>query len=237
MRMRRKPWARPELAACPYYIEHAEEFKGKWNTVYNDDKPLYAELGCGKGGFVAQAALATPEVNWLAMDIKSEMLAVGRRTIEKMFEEAGKEVTNIRLISQNIEKIETAFDENDRIDRIYINFCNPWPRKKHKKRRLTHSRQLMQYRAFLKENGEIHFKTDDDELFEESLPYFEHSGFKITYITRDLHNSGYEHNFETEHEKMFTAEGKTTKFLIAVKQPLPEGYVRPIEEDERKSDN
>ncbi|MBQ8825770.1 MAG: tRNA (guanosine(46)-N7)-methyltransferase TrmB [Oscillospiraceae bacterium] len=237
MRMRRKPWARPELAACPYYIEHAEEYKGRWNTVYNDDKPLYAELGCGKGGFVAQAALAMPEVNWLAMDIKSEMLAVGRRTIEKMFEEAGREVTNIRLISQNIEKIETAFDENDRIDRIYINFCNPWPRKKHKKRRLTHSRQLMQYRAFLKENGEIHFKTDDDELFEESLPYFEHSGFNITYITRDLHNSDYKYNLETEHEKMFTAEGKTTKFLIAVKQPLPENYVRPIEEDERKSDN
>ena len=237
MRMRRKPWARPELAACPYYIEHAEEYKGKWNTVYNDNKPLYAELGCGKGGFVAQAALAMPDVNWLAMDIKSEMLAVGRRTIEKMFEEAGKEVTNIRLISQNIEKIETAFDANDRIDRIYINFCNPWPRKKHKKRRLTHSRQLMQYRTFLKENGEIHFKTDDDELFEESLPYFEHAGFNITYITRDLHKSDYEYNIETEHEKMFTAEGKTTKFLIAVKQPLPANYVRPIEEDERKSDN
>ncbi len=229
MRMRRKKWARPELAVCPFYIEHAEEYKGKWNSVYNDGKPLYAELGCGKGQFVTQAALYYPGMNWLAIDIKSEMLAVARRTITGACgTESG--IPNIRLVSCNIERIFTAFDENDRIDRIYINFCNPWPRKRHKKRRLTHTRQLMQYRAFLAEGGEIHFKTDDDGLFEESLAYFEHSGFSVKYITRDLHNSGYSPNFETEHEKMFSAEGKTIKFLIAVKEALPEGYVPPDED-------
>lgn len=229
MRMRRKKWARPELAACPFYIEHGEEYKGRWNTVFGSDKPVYAELGCGKGRFVLQAAMYYPDINWLALDIKSEMLAVARRTIVN---ELGREPENIRLVSQNIAMINTAFDGNDRIDRIYINFCNPWPRKKHKKRRLTHTRQLMQYRTFLKDGGEIHFKTDDDELFEESLPYFEHSGFSVKFITRDLHSTDYSPNFETEHEKMFSEEGKTIKFLVAVKEPLPEGYVPPKEKDE-----
>lgn len=218
MRIRRKKWARPELEACPYYIENGNDMKGKWNTVFENDNPVYMELGCGKGGFVAQASMKYPNINWLALDIKSEMLAVGRRTIEKLYSDAGlSSPTNLRLVSQNIERIFLAFDESDHIDRLYINFCNPWPRDKHNKRRLTHSRQLIQYKVFLKDNGEIHFKTDDDELFEESIPYFEESGFEIKYLTHDLHASDYEHNIVTEHEKMFTAEGKKIKFLIAVK--------------------
>ncbi len=112
--------------------------------------------------------------------------------------------------------------KEDYAERIYINFCNPWPRGKHKKRRLTHTRQLIQYRDFLVDGGEIHFKTDDDELFEESLEYFAESGFEIVYITRDLHNSGYEPNLMTEHEKMFSDEGIKIKFLIAKKVELKE---------------
>ena len=218
MRIRKKKWAVPELSVCPYYIEHAEEYKGKWNSVFPNDKPLYAELGCGKGGFAAQAALKYPDINWLAMDIKSDMLGVARRTVAKAFEEAGKEVDNLKLVSQNIEKILTSFDENDRIDRLYINFCNPWPKDKHNKRRLTHTRQLNQYRVFLKDCCEIHFKTDDDELFEESLDYFKEANFEVTYLTRDLHASDYQHNLVTEHERMFSEEGKKIKFLIAVKK-------------------
>ena len=215
MLIRRKKWARPELAVCPYYIEHAEEYKGKWNTVFENGNPIYAELGCGKGGFAAQAALKYHEINWLAMDIKSDMLGVARRTVEKAFAEADRPIENLKLVSQNIEMILTSFDENDRIDRLYINFCNPWPKDKHNKRRLTHTRQLKQYRVFLKEDGEIHFKTDDDELFEESLEYFAESEFEIKYLTRDLHASDYPDNLVTEHEKMFTEEGKKIKFLIA----------------------
>ena len=218
MRIRRKKWARPELAVCPYYIEHAEEYKGRWNSVFPNNKPLYAELGCGKGGFAAQAALKYPDVNWLAMDIKSDMLGVARRTVAARFEEAGREIDNLKLVSQNIEKILTSFDENDKIDRLYINFCNPWPKDKHNKRRLTHTRQLNQYRVFLKDGGEIHFKTDDDELFEESLDYFNEANFEVTYLTRDLHVSDYQYNLVTEHEKMFSEEGKKIKFLIAVKK-------------------
>ncbi len=121
-------------------------------------------------------------------------------------------------MAQEIGLINEMLDENDKISRIYINFCNPWPKKKHKKRRLTHTRQLTQYRNFLKENGEIWFKTDDDELFEESLEYFKEGKFRIEYITYDLHTSGFEGNVQTEHERMFTEQGIKTKFLIAIKE-------------------
>lgn len=222
MRIRKKKWAQPELDACPYYIPVASELAGKWDKLFGESTaPVYLELGCGKGGFAAQSALLHPDVNYIAMDIKSDMLGVARRTIEKAFAEAGKTPENIRLISQNIEMLRTACMDEQSIDRIYINFCNPWPKKGHKKRRLTHTRQLMQYRPILKDGCEIHFKTDDDELFEESLEYFAESGFEIKYITRDLHTSGYEFNVMTEHEKMFMEEGKKIKFLIAVKSELP----------------
>jgi len=218
MRIRRKKWARPELAVCPYYIEHPEELRDKWHTVFPDDKPLYAELGCGKGLFASQAAIKYPDVNWLALDIKADMLGVARRTVEKAFSEAGKEIANLKLVLCNIERISEIFSEKDVIDRLYINFCNPWPKSRHQKRRLTHTRQLLQYRAFLRDGGEIRFKTDDDGLFEDSLEYFPSAGFEIKYMTRDLHESGYEENIVTEHEKMFTEEGKKIKFLIAIKR-------------------
>ncbi len=218
MRIRRKKWARPELAVCPYYIESADIYKGKWHTVFPEDKPLYAELGCGKGLFAAQAALKYPDINWLALDIKADMLGVARRTVEKAFSEAGKEVSNLKLVLCNIERISEVFGEEDIIDRLYINFCNPWPKDRHNKRRLTHTRQLEQYRIFLRRGGEIHFKTDDDELFEESLEYFAETGFDIKYKTYDLHASDYPDNLVTEHEKMFSEEGKKIKFLIAVEK-------------------
>ena len=109
--------------------------------------------------------------------------------------------------------------EKDIVDRIYINFCNPWPKPKHKKKRLTHTKQLMSYREFLKDNGEIYFKTDEDGLFYDSLKYFEESGFTVVNKTENLHeNNIFENNIETEHEKMYTEEGKTIKALIAVKK-------------------
>lgn len=215
MRIRHKPWAKPELEASPIFISVPSELKNHWRERFKKEQPLYMELGCGKGGFVSKAAFDNPEVNWLAVDIKYEMLGLARRNIDKIFSDNSRSPDNVLLTACNIERVDLIFGENDTADRIYINFCNPWPRPKHKKRRLTHTRQLMHYREFLKVGGEIHFKTDDDELFEESLGYFEECGFKIKYITRDLHSSGYEPNIITEHEKMFSDEGIKIKFLIA----------------------
>ncbi len=217
MRIRHKPWAKPELESCDFYAKTPQENKGKWNTLFpHPERPLYMELGCGKGGFISQAAPAHTDINFIAMDIKNEMLVLAKRKIESAYSEKNIPMDNIRIAIQNIERIDMSFGENDRADRIYINFCNPWNKNKHKKRRLTHTRQLMNYKKFLK--GEIWFKTDDDQLFKESLDHFKEAGYEIKYKTYDLHAESPYENFVTEHEKMFTEEGKKIKFLIA--QPI-----------------
>lgn len=215
MRMRRKPWARPELEKCSFFIVKPSEFKGKWKDSFVKDNPIYLELGCGKGTFVAVHGSENPDINYIAIDIKDEVIVLAKRNLEEAYKAKGHPLDNVKLMAQEIRLIDEMLGEEDKIERIYINFCNPWPKDRHNKRRLTHSRQLENYKKFLSKTGEIHFKTDDDELFEESLEYFKESGFKIKYITRDLHNSDYKYNVETEHERMFTAQGIKTKFLIA----------------------
>lgn len=174
---------------------------------------MYLELGCGKGGFISKAASSDCGKNFIAVDIKNEMLVLAKRKIEAEYEKNSLKFDNIRIFIKNIMQIDSVFSKEDGIERIYINFCNPWPKSKHKKRRLTHYRQLIKYKEFL--NGEIWFKTDDDDLFAESVEYFEQAGYKIKYKTYDLHGSGFKENIVTEHEQMFTDEGKKIKFLIA----------------------
>ncbi|AQS03443.1 tRNA (guanosine(46)-N7)-methyltransferase TrmB [Clostridium beijerinckii] len=217
MRMRKKPWARPELEGCDFFVINPKEYKGKWKEFFGNDKPIYLELGCGKGTFMAVHASENPDINYIAIDIKDEVLGLAKRNIEKAYEEKNRKTDNVKLMAQEIGLISEILSEEDVVSRIYINFCNPWPKEKHKKRRLTHMRQLEQYKTFLKSEGEIHFKTDDDELFEESLEYFNEAGFRIKYITYDLHNSDVEGNVQTEHEKMFSEQGIKIKFLIAMK--------------------
>ncbi len=215
MRIRHKPWAKPELEACPFYVHEPQQQIGHWRELFeHPERPLYVELGCGKGGFISQAAPAHRDVNFVAMDIKNEMLVLAKRKLEAVYAELDETPDNVRIAIQNIERMELAWNENDRADRIYINFCNPWPKKKHKKRRLTHTRQLLNYKKILR--GELWFKTDDDELFEETFEYVAEAGNTIKYKTFDLHSESPYENFVTEHERMFTEEGKKIKFLIAV---------------------
>lgn len=214
MRIRHKPWAVPELLSCGFFVEQPAVQKGRWRELFpHPERPLHLELGCGKGGFLAQMGEKCPQVNFIGVDIKSDMLGVGKRTICKAY--GDRPVENIRLAAYNIELISDLFSKEDEIERIYINFCNPWPRKKHNKKRLTHPRQLTQYKDFLAQGREIWFKTDNDELFEASLSYFEECGFTITTKIFDLHESGFSESVPTEHEAMFTSEGIPTKFLIA----------------------
>jgi tRNA (guanine-N7-)-methyltransferase len=216
MRIRHKPWAKPELAACAYYYRDGSGNRGRWQEVFGDSKPIYAELGCGKGGFIAEAALSNDSVNWIACDIKDEMLAFARRKTEKLFSQNSREVRGLALLTLNIEKTETVFAPGE-IDRFYINFCPPWKRERDYKHRLTHPRQLIKYREILKTGGEILFKTDDDTLFEDSLLYLDECNFKTVQIERDLHAAGITDNIITEHERMFSEEGKKIKFVRAVK--------------------
>lgn len=222
MRIRKKKWAEPELSVCNFYVKNPEENAGKWMQAFKKEQPLYLEIGCGKGGFAGQLALKNPDKNIIALDIKVDMLGVGRRTIVKLFEDAGKtqdDITNLLLVKYNVEMLDKIITADDKIDRLFINFCNPWPIAKHKKRRLTYYKKLEMYKTFLKPDSEIRFKTDDDELFDESLEYFEQSGYEILYLTRDLHASDVTDNIETEHEKMFSEEGIKIKYLIARQKP------------------
>ena len=215
MRIRKKKWARPELDACDFFVNNPEEHKGKWADFFCEKKPVELEVGCGKGTFVAEKALRNPDINFIAMDIKSDMLGVARRNIVKRFEAENREVKNIALVAFNVDLIFKVISEDDKVDRIYINFCNPWPRGKHNKRRLTHPTKLELYKSFLKKGGEIHFKTDNDQLFDDSLEYFKESGFELVRVERDLHSSDVQGNIVTEHEKMFSDEGILIKYLIA----------------------
>ena len=217
MRIRKKKGAEPELSVCDFFVKDPEAHAGNWRHAFKKEQPLVLEIGCGKGGFAGQYALQNPDKNIIALDIKIDMLGVGRRTIVRLFEEAGKgdAIDNLLLVNYNVEQLDKIILPEDKIERLFINFCNPWPRPKHKKRRLTYYKKLEMYKRFLQPEAEIRFKTDDDELFEESLEYFAQSGYEILYLTRDLHASGFAENIETEHEKMFTEEGKKIKFLIA----------------------
>ena len=229
MHMRRKKWARPELETCPYYREFPEECKGKWAAQFPHAAPLHIELGCGKGVSTAQMTRDNPDVNYLVIDLVRDVLGSARRNIEAAY--GDRPVENVIISALHIEYIYKYLGDGDQAERIYIQFCNPWTkRKKHEKRRLTHSRQLMQYRDFLQDGGEIWFKTDDDELFDDSLQYFAECGFTVRYITRDLHQSGFTPNYQSEHEMMYSEKGVPIKFAIAVKGPLPEGGIQPKEE-------
>ena len=234
MRMKFKPWAREELETSPFYIDTPQQCKNKWKTAFENEQELHLELGCGKGNFIAQLSKQNQNINYIAVDLVDAMLGMAKRNVEAAYGirkstvaekieneiEKQKVVRNLKLIRYDISRISDIFGEQDEIRRIYINFCNPWPRGKHHKKRLTHERQLEQYKKFLK--GEIFFKTDDEELFNDTIKYFERSGYEIIKITRDLSNEenfwNGEQNVETEHEKMFKAEGIKIKALIAIEK-------------------
>ena len=217
MRIRYKKWARPELEASEFYVNDPKKIKGKWREQFaNPNQPLHLELGCGKGQFISQLAVENLNINYIAIDLVDAMLGLAKRNIEASYKAANIEPKNILITRFDIERILLIFDKQDQIERIYINFCNPWPRGKHRKKRLTNSIQLEKYKKFLVENGEIYFKTDDDDLFESSLRYFHESGFEVIAKTYNLHQEPiFEKNIETEHEKMFSAQGIKIKALIA----------------------
>ena len=215
MRIRFKPWARPELEASKFYIDNPEEYKGRWKELFGNNNPIYLELGCGKGGFISQLAIYNPDINYIAIDLVDAMLGLAKRKIEKEFEMADREIDNVYITRYDIERINSILSKEDNIERIYINFCNPWPKSKHEKKRLTHTRQLEKYKEFLAEGAKVFFKTDDEGLFNDSIKYFKDSGFEIEKITYDLvEETDFWENIETEHEKMFKEQGIKIKATL-----------------------
>ena len=221
MRMRFKPYAHDELMAADFHVHEPLIWGGRWHAQYaRPEQPFVLELGCGKGGFISQLASAHPENNYLGIDITDKVLILAKRKIEAAYQEAGRPIDNVKIMSTDIERIKGVLTPEDTVSRIYINFCNPWSKNaSSNKHRLTYPRQLIQYRAFLEDGGEIYFKTDDDDLFRDSLEYFPASGYEITWKTFDLHENEPAWNIRTEHEGMFTEMGIKIKALIARKLP------------------
>jgi len=208
MRLRKKWWARPELEQSPVVVINPKENKGRWNEVFGNDNDIYLELGCGRGGFIVARAVQEKDKNFIGIDLKDEVLIYA---LEKVNDE---KLTNVRLIPMNISWVADIFDK-DEISRVFINFCNPWPKLRHNKRRLIHGRFLTLYKEFIRPESEIWFKTDDKGLFVDSIDYFKDNGFEVIYLTYDLHNSGFDRNVVTEYETKFTSLGMNTMFLIA----------------------
>lgn len=210
MRLRKKWWTRPKLEQSKEVVTEPSLLKGNWKEEFNNSNPIYLELGCGKGRFISGQSQANKDINFIGIDLKDEVLVYALRKVN----EVEREVDNIRLIPLEIAFIEEVFDKNE-ISRIYINFCNPWPKLSHNKRRLTHSRFLERYKTFLQPESEIWFKSDDKELFDDSLEYFKESGFELLYHTYDLHNSDFKENIMTEYEEKFQSKGMKIMFLRA----------------------
>lgn len=223
MRMRFKPYAEAELAACPFFVTEPQRLRGRWHTVFaRPAQPLHLELGSGKGVFLAQMAVQNPQVNYIGIDLTNKVLVLAKRCVEAAYVQRGiaaNEADNVKLLSHDIERIASLLGDGDVVERIYINFCNPCNKKSgHTKHRLTHTRQLLQYRAFLAEGGEIWFKCDDENLYDDTVGYLADAGFAVIWQTRDLHADEPAWNIRTEHETMYACCGVTTKALIAVKK-------------------
>ncbi|MBC1724589.1 tRNA (guanosine(46)-N7)-methyltransferase TrmB [Listeria seeligeri] len=201
MRVKHKPWAKDRLQEFPaIYIENPEEVKGKWQEVFGNNNPIHIEIGSGKGQFVSGMAKANPAINYIGIEmIESVLVSALDKAIEA-------DVPNLRLVARDAKLLEECFEKGE-IAQIYLNFSDPWPKKRHTKRRLTNPTFLTIYERLLPEAGEIHFKTDNRSLFEYSLVAFSEYNLLLTFVSLDLHNSDYEGNIKTEYEEKFSAKG------------------------------
>lgn len=184
MRMRKRNNLTPRMEACSsIWLRDAKALRGKWRELMPGAKELHLEIGCGKGKFTVETAAANPDVLMIAVEKVQEAMILG---MEKALAMGLK---NLYFLSLDAAEIEEYFEDNE-VDLLYLNFCDPWPRKKNAKRRLTFHTFLEKYKKILKNNGEIHFKTDNAPLFEWSLEEFEACKLEIRNLTRDLHANG-----------------------------------------------
>ena len=209
MRLRNVPGARETIIENQFSIQEPEQKKGKWAEVFGNDHPIHIEVGMGKGQFIIEMAKRNPEINYIGIEKYSSVLV---RAVEKLED---FEQNNLRLIRMDAENIEEVFDK-DEVDRIYLNFSDPWPKDRHAKRRLTSTRFLERYNNILTPEGRVIFKTDNKDLFDFSLEQVEEAGWILENHTYDLHHSEYnEGNVMTEYEEKFSAKGNPICRLVA----------------------
>lgn len=202
MRLKNVPGARETIDASAFTIPEPEVWKGRWQEVFGRQAPLHIEIGMGKGQFLTALTAEHPDINYIGIEKFSSVLV---RAVQKQNE---LELPNLRLIRMDADSITDVFAPGE-VDRIYLNFSDPWPKERHAKRRLTSVEFLRRYENILAKDGHVEFKTDNQPLFEFSLEAAEEAGWKLLAVTRDLHhdtalNKG---NIMTEYEERFSAQG------------------------------
>jgi tRNA (guanine-N7-)-methyltransferase len=210
MRLRGRKGAREQIERqTDLVVLNPQHWKGRWAERFGNDRPIHVELGMGKGKFISEMSVLHPDINFIGIDMYDELI---RRASEKARAAAGREdggaPENLALVMLNVERIEEAFAEGE-IERIYLNFSDPWPKKRHAKRRLTHPAFVRKYVRLLNDRGEIHFKTDSLPFFEFSLNSFADLGLTMRNITMDLYKNGEPPgNVMTEYEMKFREKGQ-----------------------------
>ncbi len=202
MRMRKKKHREERLNNCAkLFIEDFSLIKDDIKNAFDNDNPIFLEIGCGKGRFITETASQNPNINFIAAEKNLDVLVLAAEKVKS------RNLENVKFIAIDANIFE-EFNTKTKFDRIYINFCDPWKKTRYAKRRLTHERFLNIYKNILSENGEIHFKTDNTDLFEFSLNSFSDYGLKLKNITLNLHQSNFEGNVMTEYEELFSQKGQ-----------------------------
>lgn len=202
MRRRKKKGSDEKLISYTDYVikEDIESIKGKWNLKFKNNNPIHVEFGTGRGKFITTLAKQNPNINYIAMEIKEEVLL---KAVEKADE---AKLDNILFVWGNVNNILDYFDKGE-INRVYVNFCDPWPKKRWSKRRLTHTNFLDKYKNILTNDGELHFKTDNQDLFEFSLNEIASNDWLLKNISLDLAKNTEIDNVTTEYEDKFMSQG------------------------------
>ena len=222
MRMRKKPNLIPRMERCArFLIREPSSYRGHWRQLKPDAKEIRLEIGCGKGRFSAETAQRNPDVLYIALErVPDAMVIAMERSMEKGLD-------NIFFIDGDAAKLRDYFAPGE-VDLLYINFCDPWPGLKHARRRLTHEQFLVLYRGILREGGQIHFKSDNRDLFEWSLFQFPKAGFILSEVTRDLHGQGI-NGVMTDYEEKFYQRGTPINRCVGTKEAMnPEPEYKPI---------
>ena len=210
MRLRNVPGAREVMVENDYVFTEPENVKGTWKDIFGNDNPVHIEIGMGKGRFITTLAAGNPDINYIGIEKYSSVLL---RAVEKQDE---LQFPNLRFIRMDAEGICEVFDK-DEVDRIYLNFSDPWPKDRHAKRRLTSRQFFARYDNILKKTGRVEFKTDNRDLFDFSVEEVKEAGWNLKAVTYDLHNdaSMNEGNVCTEYELKFSELGNPICKLIA----------------------
>lgn len=214
MRLRNIPGAREAIGVSEYVVPEESDCAGKWHEIFGNEQPVHIEIGTGKGRFIMELAARHPEINYAGIEKYSSVLLRATQKIEE------NPLSNVRFIRMEAEHILRCFSKNE-VERIYLNFSDPWPKERHAKRRLVSREFLDRYRVLLKRGGHLEFKTDNRELFDFGVEQTETAGWEIEEITYDLHhdermNAG---NIMTEYEEKFSALGNPIcKYIIRPKE-------------------